>query len=105
MAEHLVLFGEMSNPLEASYECQANETLRIHMFAKIQVLAEVVNGEVILTVSNQQNRSSDARLQYLQLHLNQSEDGVLLHIRLVWDGAHWARRNRLKALIYSVDLR
>lgn len=50
VAKEFIVLGQSLDPLEVGNEVQCNESLRVHVLPEEQVLAQVVNGEVVFTV-------------------------------------------------------
>jgi hypothetical protein len=50
VTQQFVVFSEVLDPFEAGNESQAHETLRVHVFTEIQVLAEIIHREIVFPI-------------------------------------------------------
>lgn len=106
MSEEVKVLGQRFDPLEIGDEAQWHESLRVHMFPEEQVLAQVVNREVVLTILllvRAEMKIIDAS-QCLQLHRNHAHQTVGLHVRLVRHCRHGSSRHWLVSCIHGVDI-
>lgn len=106
MTKELKVFGQALDPLETSDETQSNKTLRVHVLPKEQVLAQVINREVVLTVQivSSNSRAHGSKGGFLQLHGNHAHERKGFHIRLVGDCSHGSGRHWLVGGIHGVNV-
>lgn len=104
MTEEFVVLSQSLNPLEVGNKVQCDESLRVHVLPKEQVLAQVVNGEVVFTIILLESCQFGKDEENLQLHRNHAHKRERLHVRLVRERRHGAGGHRLVGSIHGVDV-